>query len=70
MLLHHVMGELEGIRNAWGYVEGGNGALSEAIARAARSHGAVLCTDAVSTQLFQLSAHSDSQTLFSLCLAF
>ena len=42
------MGELEGIRNAWGYVEGGNGAVSEAIASSARSHGAVLCTDSVS----------------------
>lgn len=48
VLLHHVMGELEGTRNAWGYVEGGNGAVSAAIARAAESHGAVLCTDTVS----------------------
>lgn len=51
VLLHHVMGELEGIRNAWGYVEGGNGAVSEAIASSARSHGAVLCTDAVSVSI-------------------
>lgn len=42
------MGEVEGIRNAWGYVEGGNGALSAAVAKAAESHGAVLCTEAVS----------------------
>ncbi len=41
------MGELEGIRNAWGYVEGGNGGVSNAIARAAKSHGATLCTDSV-----------------------
>ena len=41
------MGELEGIRNAWGYVEGGNGALSEAIARSAETKGAVICTNAV-----------------------
>lgn len=47
VLLHHVMGELEGIRNAWGYAEGGNGAVSAAIARAAQSHGAVLCTEMV-----------------------
>lgn len=45
------MGELEGIKNAWGYVEGGNGAVSAAIARAAESHGAVLCTDSVSVTL-------------------
>ena len=47
MLLHHVMGELEGIRNAWGFVEGGNGGVSMAIARAAESHGAILCTESV-----------------------
>ena len=48
VLLHHVMGELEGIRNAWGYPEGGTGAVSMAIARAAQSHGAVICTNSVS----------------------
>ena len=49
VLLHHVMGELEGIRNSWGYAEGGMGSVSMAIAQAARSHGAVLCTETVST---------------------
>ncbi|KAM6130273.1 LOW QUALITY PROTEIN: pyridine nucleotide-disulfide oxidoreductase domain-containing protein 2 [Phoenicopterus ruber ruber] len=38
VLLHHVMGELEGRRGAWGYVAGGMGAL--AIARAASAQGA------------------------------
>ena len=42
------MGELEGIKNAWGYPEGGNGAVSMAVARAAQSHGAVVVTDSVS----------------------
>ncbi|XP_009701492.1 PREDICTED: pyridine nucleotide-disulfide oxidoreductase domain-containing protein 2, partial [Cariama cristata] len=36
----HVMGELEGRRGAWGYVAGGMGALSQAIARAAAARGA------------------------------
>ena len=40
VLLHHVMGELEGIRGAWGYPEGGMGAVSGAIARAAEEAGA------------------------------
>ena len=31
VLLHHVMGELEGIRGAWGYPEGGMGAVSRNI---------------------------------------
>lgn len=48
VLLHHVMGELEGVKNAWGYPEGGNGAISMAIARAAEAHGAVINTDSVS----------------------
>ncbi|KAK2170630.1 hypothetical protein NP493_1145g00024 [Ridgeia piscesae] len=39
------MGELEGQKGAWGYVKGGMGALSEAIAGAARSHGASIFTD-------------------------
>ncbi|XP_056351082.1 pyridine nucleotide-disulfide oxidoreductase domain-containing protein 2 isoform X4 [Oenanthe melanoleuca] len=40
VLLHHVMGELEGRRGAWGYVAGGMGALSQAIAQAAAARGA------------------------------
>ncbi|XP_053928093.1 pyridine nucleotide-disulfide oxidoreductase domain-containing protein 2 isoform X3 [Cuculus canorus] len=40
VLLHHVMGELEGHRGAWGYVAGGMGALSQAIARSAAARGA------------------------------
>ncbi|XP_061315007.1 pyridine nucleotide-disulfide oxidoreductase domain-containing protein 2 isoform X2 [Pezoporus flaviventris] len=40
VLLHHVMGELEGRRGAWGYVSGGMGALSHAIAHAAAARGA------------------------------
>ena len=47
VLLHHVMGELEGRKGAWGYVEGGMGALSECIARSARDKGAHIFTDQV-----------------------
>ena len=45
VLLHHVMGELEGIRGAWGYPEGGMGAVSGAIAKSAQASGAQLFTD-------------------------
>lgn len=52
VLLHHVMGELEGQRNAWGYVEGGMGAVSNAIARSAVATGRVsIFTDADVTAL-------------------
>uniref|UniRef100_A0A671QSE1 Pyridine nucleotide-disulfide oxidoreductase domain-containing protein 2 n=1 Tax=Sinocyclocheilus anshuiensis TaxID=1608454 RepID=A0A671QSE1_9TELE len=45
VLLHHVMGELEKEKGAWGYVEGGMGGVSESIARSARSLGADLFTN-------------------------
>jgi len=40
VLLHHYMGELDGAFTAWGSQKGGTGGVSEAIASAARSHGA------------------------------
>merc|ERR1719427_2175409 len=39
------MGELEGVRGAWGYPEGGMGAVSAAIAKSALAAGAELYTD-------------------------
>ncbi|KAL8609410.1 Pyridine nucleotide-disulfide oxidoreductase domain-containing protein 2 [Nucella lapillus] len=45
VLLHHVMGEVEGVKGAWGYVEGGMGRVSEAIASCARDHGADIFCD-------------------------
>ena len=33
------MGEIEGVKGAWGYPEGGMGAVSEAIAKSAREAG-------------------------------
>ena len=51
MLLHRVMGELEGVKNAWGYPEGENGVVSMAIAGAAEVHGAVINTDSVSAMV-------------------
>lgn len=46
VLLHHRMGQVAGIRGAWGFVRGGMGALSEAIASAARAAGAEIRCDA------------------------
>ncbi len=46
VLFHHVMGETNGARGVWAYVAGGMGALSEAIARAARDAGSEIRTDA------------------------
>jgi len=46
VLLHHYMGELDGVFRAWGFARGGNGAVSEAIAAAARARGAEIRTRA------------------------
>ncbi len=46
VLFHHVMGETGGARGVWAYVQGGMGALSEALAAAARDAGAEICTSA------------------------
>jgi phytoene dehydrogenase-like protein len=46
VLFHHVMGEAKGQRGVWGYVRGGMGSVSEAIARYLRAHGGVIETGA------------------------
>jgi phytoene dehydrogenase-like protein len=46
VLLHHRMGEVAGYSGAWGFVRGGMGALSEAIAASARAAGAEIRTGA------------------------
>lgn len=45
-LLHHALGELDGVPGAWGQVVGGMGAISEALARSAEAAGAVIRTGA------------------------
>ena len=45
-LLHHALGELDGVPGAWGQVIGGMGAISTAIARSAEAAGAVVRTGA------------------------
>ncbi|HEX4753305.1 MAG TPA: NAD(P)/FAD-dependent oxidoreductase, partial [Solirubrobacterales bacterium] len=50
-LLHHALGELNGIKGAWGHVMGGMGAISEAIAASARAAGAEIRTEAEVTSI-------------------
>lgn len=42
------MGDLEGRKGSWAYVEGGMGKLSQTIADSASSMGATIMTDKVS----------------------
>src|SRR5882724_3989583 len=46
VMLHHAFGEVNGKKGAWGHAIGGMGAITEAMAKAAREHGAEIETDA------------------------
>ena len=46
VLLHHYMGEIDGAFRSWGFSRGGTGAISNAIAEAAREAGAEIRTKA------------------------
>src|SRR5438034_3851285 len=46
VLLHHYMGEIDGAFRSWGLVRGGTGAISNAVASAAREAGAELRAEA------------------------
>jgi len=51
VLLHHVMGSAGGARGVWGYVEGGMGGLSQAIARSAEAKGVEVRTNSPVEQI-------------------
>ena len=61
VLLHHYMGEIDGAFRAWGLHKGGTGAISEAIANAARALGAEIRTNAGVAQV-RLSSAGDRAT--------
>ncbi len=46
VLLHHAVGEVNGVRGTWGHAVGGMGAITQAMAAACRQHGVELCTNA------------------------
>lgn len=45
VLLHHVFGEVNGKRGVWGHAIGGMGAITQAMAKAAKQHGVSIHTD-------------------------
>jgi phytoene dehydrogenase-like protein len=51
VLLHHYMGEIDGAFRSWGLSKGGTGGVSLACARAARSFGAQIRTEAPVEQI-------------------
>ena len=46
VLLHHCFGEVNGKKGVWGHAVGGMGAITQAMAKAAASHGAEIRVDA------------------------
>ena len=46
VLLHHYMGEIDGVSRSWGFARGGMGSVANAIASSARSLGAEIRTGA------------------------
>jgi len=46
VLLHHVFGEVNGVKGAWGHAIGGMGAISQAMAKSAASAGVQIKTSA------------------------
>ena len=50
-MLHHLVGMAAGQRGLWGFVRGGMGAISNALAQAAQIHGATIRTNAIVGQI-------------------
>ncbi len=46
VLLHHVFGEVDGVKGAWGHALGGMGSITQAMASACRDTGVTIRTDA------------------------
>jgi phytoene dehydrogenase-like protein len=63
VLLHHYMGEIDGVFRAWGFAKGGNGSVSAAIAAAAREHGAEIRTGASVERVLIRNGRADGVVL-------
>jgi phytoene dehydrogenase-like protein len=46
VLLHHVFGEVDGVKGAWGHAVGGMGAITQAMRKACEAAGVTILTDA------------------------
>jgi len=51
VMLHHAFGEVNGRKGVWGHAIGGMGAITQAMAAAARAHGAEIETDAAVSEV-------------------
>ena len=54
MLLHHIMGSIEGHEGSWAYVRGGMGTITQALAKAARKEGVeIFCNSDIDKVLLE-----------------
>ena len=65
VLLHHYMGEIDGAFRSWGLSRGGTGAVSNAIAGAARRFGAEIRTEAPVAQILTKAGRATGVALAS-----
>jgi phytoene dehydrogenase-like protein len=65
ILLHHVMGDVDGSIGAWGLARGGMGAISHAIAGALQEHGGEIRTNAPVQQIMVKNGNAVGVTLDS-----
>jgi phytoene dehydrogenase-like protein len=63
VLLHHYMGEIDGAFRSWGFARGGTGAISNAIAAAAREAGAEIRTEAPVGRITVKEGHASGVVL-------
>src|SRR6184192_4107698 len=63
VLLHHYMGEIDGAFRSWGLSRGGTGAISNAIADAAREAGAEIRTEAPIANIILKNGQAKGVTL-------
>lgn len=63
VLFHHSMGQAAGKRGLWGFVRGGMGALTQALAAAAQRHGAQVRTNAAVAQILIRDGRADGVVL-------
>lgn len=74
VLLHHVFGEVNGVKGAWGHAIGGMGAITQAMASAARAAGVTLRTNAPVERVLADGGRAvgvrlaDGEELFAPCI--
>jgi phytoene dehydrogenase-like protein len=63
VLLHHYMGEIDGAFRSWGFARGGTGAISNAIASAAREAGVEIRTETSVSRISVKNGRTDGVVL-------